>query len=210
MLLWALLVTTTSTTGGAWTLDITDLGEGSYSFTANATDAAGNPGPASQSVDVTVDTTAPTAPAITDPVDGATLNTAISEISGTSGEEGLTIEVIDATLGSLGTTTSTTGGAWTLDITDLGEGSYSFTANATDAAGNPGPASQSVDVTVDTTAPTAPAITDPVDGATLNTAISEISGTSGEEGLTIEVIDATLGSLGIQLQLPAVLGHLIS
>ena len=69
----------------------------------------------------------------------------------------MTIEVIDATLGSLGTTTSTTGGAWTLTLgTALGEGSYSLTANATDAAGNPGPASAAVDVTVDTTAPDAP------------------------------------------------------
>ena len=126
------------------------------------------------------------APAITDPTDSPPpRNTAITEISGTSGEEGLTIEVIDATLGSLGTTTSTTGGAWTLTLgTSLGEGTYSLTANATDAAGNPGPASDpAVDVTVDTTVPAAPAITDPVDGATLNTAITEISGTSEEEGL---------------------------
>ena len=94
-------------------------------------------------VDVTVDTTAPDAPAITYPTASPPpRNTAITEISGTSGEEGLTIEVIDATLGSLGTTTSTTGGAWTLTLgTELGEGTYSLTANATDAAGNPGPAS---------------------------------------------------------------------
>ena len=60
---------------------------------------------------------------ITDPVDGATLNTAITEISGTSESEGLEIEVFDATLGSLGTTTSTTGGAWTLTLgTALGDG----------------------------------------------------------------------------------------
>ena len=138
------LGTTTSTTDGAWTLTLgTELGEGTYSLTANATDAAGNPGPASDAVDVTVDTTAPDAPVITYPTASPPpRNTAITEISGTSGEEGLTIEVIDATLGSLGTTTSTTGGAWTLTLgTELGEGTYSLTANATDAAGNPGPAS---------------------------------------------------------------------
>src|SRR5678815_2172519 len=84
-----------------------------------------------------------------------------SSISGTSGEEGLTIEVFDATLGSLGTTTSTTGGAWTLSGLNLGEGTYSFTAVATDAANNPSDPSDAVNVVVDLTAPAKPVITDP-------------------------------------------------
>ena len=196
------LGTTTSTAGGAWTLTLgagSELTDGTYSLTANATDLAGNPGPASDAVDVTVDTIPPVAPVITVPTDGDILNTAISEISGTSESEGLTIEVIDSTLGSLGTTTSTAGGAWTLTLgagSELTDGTYSLTANATDLAGNPGPASDAVDVTVDTIPPVAPVITVPTDGDILNTAISEISGTSESEGLTIEVIDSTLGSLG--------------
>jgi hypothetical protein len=128
----------------------TDLTDGTHSLTANATDTAGNPGPASDAVVVTVDTII-AAPEITNPVNGATLNTAITEISGTSEAEGLTIEVSDATLGSLGSTTSTTGGAWTLSLgSSLGDGTYSFTATASDGV-NTSPTSTAVDVTVQTT-----------------------------------------------------------
>ena len=102
-----------------------------------AKDSAGNFGPFSGAFTFTLDTVIPTAPSITSPIAG-TQNTDITEISGTSGGEGLTIEVFDATLGTLGTTTSTADGAWTLILDpDLGEGSYSLTATATDAATNP-------------------------------------------------------------------------
>ena len=92
-------------------------------------------------------------PVITSPTAG-TQNTAISTISGTSGEAGLTIEVFNGAT-SLGTTTSTAGGAWTKTLgTALGEGSYSFTAKVTDAATNTSPASTAVNVVVDTHTPT--------------------------------------------------------
>jgi hypothetical protein len=135
---------------GAWTLTLgTALGEGSYSFTAIATDAATNPSdPSSPAVEVTVDKTAPDAPIITDPTAG-TQNTAISSISGTSGEEGLTITVYDGAT-SLGTTTSGVGGVWSLTSLNLGDGSHSLTATATDAGGNPSDPSAAVNVIVQT------------------------------------------------------------
>jgi hypothetical protein len=131
----------------------TALSDGTYSLTANATDTAGNPGPASSpAIEVTVDTIPPDAPSITDPVAG-TQNTVISTISGTSEASGLTIEVFDG-LTSLGTTTSGAGGGWTLTLgTALGDGSYSFTATASDGV-NTSPPSTAVVVTVETTSTT--------------------------------------------------------
>ena len=128
---------------------------------------------------VTVDTIPPDAPVITDPTAISTTEHCYIQISGTRRRR-LTVEVFDGYSTSLGTTTADSSGAWTLTLgSTLGEGTYSLTANATDAAGNPGPASAAVDVTVDTTAPDAPAITDPTASPPpRNTAITEISGTS--------------------------------
>jgi large repetitive protein len=173
---------------GDWILTLSPaLGEGTYSFSANATDTAGNPGPESDpAVVVTVDTTAPAAPVITDPVAG-TQNTEITTITGTA-EADATVPVFDGTT-SLGTTTADSSGDWTLTLSPaLGEGTYSFTANATDTAGNPGPASDpAVVVTVDTTI-AAPVITDPVAGTqttstTIDTSMSlKISGNKATPG----------------------------
>ena len=73
---------------------------------------------------------------------------------------------------------------------------------------NTSPASSAVAVVVDQTIPTAPSITSPIAG-TQNTDITEISGTSEEEGLTIEVFDGAT-SLGPATELLMVLGQLIS
>ena len=128
------------------------LAEGTHSLTATATDAAGNTGPASAAVDVVVDTTAPGAPVITSPVAGSQ-KTPISQISGNA-EADSTVEVFNGQT-SLGTATtiSDPDGDWWSVSTQLGEGTYSFTAKATDKAGNTGDASAAVNVVVDTIAP---------------------------------------------------------
>ncbi len=170
----------------------TGLSDTLHTFSVAAVDAAGNRDQSPIIFKWTVDTIPPDAPVITDPVAG-TQNTAISSITGTA-EEDATVQVFDGTT-SLGTTTADASGDWTLTLgTALGDGTYSLIANATDTAGNPGPASSpAVAVTVDTTI-AAPVITDPVTG-TQNTAISEISGTSEASGLTVQVFDGAT-SLG--------------
>ena len=101
---------------------------------------------------------------------GITNATALT-LTGTA-EANSTIKVYDgATL--LGTATANGSGAWSYTTAALANGAHSLTATATDAAGNTGIASAALVVTVDTTAPTAPAIA----------AFSTDSGTVGD-GIT--------------------------
>ncbi len=147
---------------------------------------------------VTVDTTAPTAPAITAfssdsgvAGDGLTNDNTLV-LSGTA-EAGSTVQVYDgATL--LGTATANGSGAWSFATATLADGAHSFTAKATDAAGNVGATSAAKAVTVDTAAPTAPTITafSPDsgvvgDGITNNNTLL-LTGTA-EAGSTVQVYD---------------------
>jgi VCBS repeat/type 1 secretion C-terminal target domain (VC_A0849 subclass) len=155
---------------GTWTFTpTTDLLAGSHTFTATATDAAGNTGTASGNFVLNIDLSAPIAPVISGAVDdigtikGPLTNGQVTDdtrptLSGT-GEAGATITVYDnGTL--LGTTTVNGSGSWTFTSTkDLTTGSHSLTATATDPVGNTGPASTAWVVVVDTTAPNAPLIT---------------------------------------------------
>jgi hypothetical protein len=98
------------------------------------------------------DTTPPGAPEIESPSPG-TQKIAISQISG-SAEEGSTVTVFNGG-STIDTTTADRNFHWSLTIgTPLGEGTYNFTAKATDAAGNTGDPSSDVNVKVDTTGPT--------------------------------------------------------
>ncbi|RZA27250.1 MAG: hypothetical protein EOP10_00830 [Proteobacteria bacterium] len=102
---------------------------------------------------LTVDTSAPVAPVITTPA--ANTTAAISAISGTA-ETGSTV-VIKNGVTSLGSVVAT-GGNFSLTLgTPLSDGTYSFTAQATDVAGNVGTASSALAITVDTINPTSPA-----------------------------------------------------
>ncbi|WP_421706133.1 Ig-like domain-containing protein [Alloalcanivorax xenomutans] len=150
-----------------------------------ARDPAGN---TSDPVTVTVDATAPEAPAITEAQDdvepgtdpilsGGSTNDTTPTLAGTA-EAGSTVEVFQDGV-SLGTVEADADGNWSFTpSTELGEGSYSFTATATDAAGNTSDPSTAFEVTVDTTAPEAPVV-NPSDG-------TELSGTA-EPGSTVGV-----------------------
>ncbi|MCE9650505.1 MAG: hypothetical protein K8R18_12860 [Parvibaculum sp.] len=184
-------------TGGAWSFDTTALDEGAHNFTATATDAAGNVSDASATFTVTVDTAPPAAPAITGysadtgaAGDGITSDTILT-LSGTA-EAGATITIFDGAT-ELGTAIAT-GGAWSFDTAALDEGPHSFTATATDAAGNTGAASTALSVAIDTGLPDAPAITDystdtgaAGDGITSDTTLT-LSGTA-EAGATVTIYD---------------------
>ena len=147
------LGTTPAGNDGNWLLTLgTPLGDGTYSFTTKATDAASNTGPASSAVEVIVDATGPGAPVIKSPTAG-TRNIGITGISGTA-EAGSKVEVFNGGT-SLGTTPAGNDGNWLLTLIDsLWSGTYSITAKATDAASNTGPASSAVEVVVDATGPT--------------------------------------------------------
>ena len=150
-------------TGGAFSITTSVLDEGVHALTARATAAAGNQGPASAAFHVTIDTTAPGAPSITGFAgDSGTAGDHITNdrtltLSGTA-EAGNTVEVFRDGV-SIGTMVADLNGDWSLaDANSLVDGTYQFTAKATDGAGNQGPASAAFQVIIDTTAPLAPVI----------------------------------------------------
>ena len=197
-----LLGIVTADGSGAWSYITAALTNGTHSLTATATDAAGNASAASATFNVTVDTTAPSTPAIASfSSDSGTIGDGITNdntltLTGTA-EANSTVRVYDgATL--LGTVTANGSGAWTYTTAALANGSHSLTATATDAAGNIGAASAALNVTVDTAAPGAPAIatfssdTGTVgDGVTADNTLT-LTGTA-EANSTVKVYDgATL------------------
>lgn len=130
---------------GLFTIPVSGL-IGSPSFTAKATDAAGNTSGASGAYSVTVDGIAP-AVAITST--GGTTNQAIQSVSGT-GEAGTIVEVYDnGGRTAIGQATVDNTGHWSTSITFAVQGTHSLVARATDAAGNVG-SSSAVTYDVDT------------------------------------------------------------
>lgn len=179
----------TANGSGAWSFDYTatTLSAGDHIFRAVATDPAGNVSTASTDFLVTVDTASPGQVTITtistdtgaSSTDGITNDQTLT-ISGTA-DANTTVTVNRTGVGALGTATANGSGAWTFNYTGttLPEGSYIFTATSVDLAGNTGAASAAFPVTIDITAPAAPAIT----------AITTDTGTSATDQITS---DATL------------------
>src|SRR4029079_15292937 len=192
-----LLGSVTANGSGAWSYTTAALTNGGHSFTATASDVAGNTGVASAALNVTVDTAAPVAPVI---ATGSVVNSDEVALSGTA-EAGSTIRLYDgATL--LGSVTANGSGAWSYTTAALANGGHSFTATASDVAGNTGVASSALTVTIDTAAPVAPAITSystdsgvAGDGITNDNTLT-LSGTA-EAGSTIRLYDGAtlLGSV---------------
>ncbi|EMX9182038.1 BapA prefix-like domain-containing protein [Citrobacter sedlakii] len=154
---------------GTWSFTpTTALSNGPHTLSVSAADTAGNVGPSS-SFSLTVDTQTPAAPVITTILDdvsnntgavgsGQSTNDTLPELRGIS-EPGAFINIYDgATLLTPTPIQADANGAWSFTpTTALGEGSHSFTAQATDAAGNVSPASAISTIVVDTTPPAAPA-----------------------------------------------------
>src|ERR1019366_4321739 len=140
------LGTATVNANGAWSFTTGTLANGSQSFTAANTDAAGNTSLASQAIHPAIEV--PSAPAITSfspdsgvVGDGITNDNTLT-LSGTA-EANSTVKVYDgATL--LGTALASGTGAWSYTSAALSNGGHSFTATASDAAGNTGAASSAL------------------------------------------------------------------
>jgi|GEM_PF-5248159 len=141
---------------------ISDLPDGVYSFKAKSKKNNFYGESSACSASVTIDITAPVAPAISTvgskPVTAGstiTLNTTSPVITGTA-ESGSTVTVYKSGSEILGSVTANaTTGAWSY-ASALGAGSHNITAKAKDAAGNESSASAAVDLLIDTTAPGAP------------------------------------------------------
>jgi len=163
---------TATCSSSAWTLTLTTAlsTEGTYTFVASQTDAAGNVG-SSASSSVTIDKTLPSVTLTS--VNGSArtfpylTNVNVTSVGGacTTGDGAVSV-----TLGVNPTTPATatcSAGAWTLTFTTAlsADGAYSFGASQTDAAGNVG-SSGSKSVTIDKTSPTASSIDTASAGAT--------------------------------------------
>jgi hypothetical protein len=162
----ATLGTTQADSMGHWSYTPTsELSQGEHSITATAQDPAGNVSAPTAAFTFTVDTTAPTAPAIVSVTDdvgaiqGALTNGGVTDdpsptLTGTA-EPGSTVSTYDNGK-LLGTVTADASGNWNYTpTTPLNEGLHEFTATATDAAGNTGPGSTPFTVTTDYTPPQA-------------------------------------------------------
>src|SRR5918997_2758813 len=132
--------------------EYTGLDDGSYTFTATATDSAGNEGSATRGF--TVSTPGPGVPEITSPANDSYDTDGDLSISGTA-EPDSAIELFEGTT-SRGTATAGTTGAWGVQLTTVAEGSHTYTARATKNGKTSGE-SGAITITVDTTDPGAPA-----------------------------------------------------
>ena len=151
--------TTTADGAGAWSFTSAALADGDYTFSATATDTAGNQGPASADFDLTVDTAAPAAPVITlaednvgadtnDLADGDTTDDTTPTLVGTA-DAGSTV-IISRDGVEVGSTTADGSGNWSFESAILNDGSYSWTATAQDEVGNESGTSNQFDLVVST------------------------------------------------------------
>ncbi|EML2066101.1 BapA prefix-like domain-containing protein [Enterobacter asburiae] len=195
---------------GAWSFTpSTPLASGSHTWTATVTDAAGNVSPNSPDFTLIVDTTAPNAPVISQAIDdvgsitgpltsGQTTDDTVPRLTGTS-EPFATVKIYEGTT-LVGTGTADGSGSWSILLTTtLANGPHSFTAQATDAAGNTSVSSASFSLTVDTTPPALPVLTSILDdvgnaatpvanGGFTNDAQPTLTGTA-EAGSTVKIFD---------------------
>lgn len=190
--------TVTANPNGAWSLTTAELANGTYSFVATATDAAGTSN-SSAAFAVTVDRSAPLAPTAlnlrsgSDPssaaVSGGSTSLTSLYLHG-SAEAGSTVTVFNGGT-ILGTTSAdATTGAWVFALPGLEDGNtYSFRASATDAAGNSSSIAAPVLITVIASPSEAPQITsvsDNVsDGAVADTGSISNGGFSNDTTLSL-------------------------
>ena len=187
------LGTATADGSGNWSITSSTLASGAHTLTTKVTDAAGNTSAASAGLTVTIDTTAPSASNAPDLASGSDTgasntdnltNATTPTITGSGAESGATVKLYDTdgtTL--LGTTTADGSGNWSITSSTLSAGSHTLTTKVTDAAGNTGAASAGLTLTVDTTAPTAIALSanNVMDVATgTNTAVATLSSTDAQ------------------------------
>ncbi|MGH7027797.1 putative Ig domain-containing protein [Brevundimonas sp.] len=159
------------------------LADGVYALSVVTTDEAGNTGPVATS-SFTVDSTPPATPTVASPVSGSVTGDNTPTISGTA-EAGSTVTV---TLNNtaLAPVTAYGSGIWTTTSIPLADGLYTISVVAVNAAGIGAAAWEASVFTVDTTAPSAPVISTPTDGAVTDDGTPTISG-STEAGSTVSL-----------------------
>ena len=179
-------VGTAVATSGAYSVTASALTGGNHTFTATATDAAGNTSPVSTGTSVTIDITAPTPPPAPDLT--AASDSWSSLAAGTSDTDDITnvttptftgtaeadASVILYSGGDAVGTAVAASGSYTLTTSTLAEGPQTITATATDVAGNTSPLLAGLVVTIDSVAPVVA-----IDSVTYSNGRVTSSGTAG-------------------------------
>ncbi len=189
------------------------LSDGTHTITATETDIAGNVSPVSGGLNVTVDTSEPSAPGTPNLTAGSDSGRSNSDditndtnprFTGTC-SDGDRISLTSSAGGILSPSNmACSGGNYDIVVSSLlGEVVHSIYAQATDTAGNTGPASASLSVTIDTLAPSAPGTPDLAPGSDTGSSDSDnitddntpqFTGTcaSGDEINLISSVDGVL------------------
>ncbi len=159
---------------GTWSVTVPSVTDGSHSYTAEATDAAGNTSDTSAAVTVTVDATAPAAPML----EAARAADAMVVLTGTA-QPGSTV-AIARDGAEVGTVTADAAGAFQLTLADVA-GAHTYTATASDAC-HTGRAS--APVTLDAQTGTLGTDTGTGTGTTPDPATTVDLGTTPDQGTT--------------------------
>ncbi len=172
---------------GNFSLNLNQSLDGTYNYTFTQTDKAGNFS-ASTATSWIVDTTGPAAPTITNHTSPYLSNANSVTLSGAC-EINSSVQISGDYISS---TTCTTG-TYIFTVTKLIDSSYNFTLNQTDLSGN-----TSTDTIFtwqrDTTAPSAPAISNPATSPFTSTGNLSING-SCETGATVNLTGNSISSI---------------
>ena len=165
-------------------------GDQTTNLRATATDAVGNASGCSAAFAYTEDSTAPATPSIADTDPDSPANDNNPEATGSGAEAGTTVRIygdagcIGSVLGqgAAAAFNGTTG----ITVSVPGDQTTSLRASATDAAGNASACSSPLSYTEDSTAPSAPSLTDTDPDSPANDNNPEVKG-SAEAGSTVRL-----------------------
>ncbi|GEP98254.1 Ig-like domain-containing protein [Chitinophaga cymbidii] len=175
--------TATADATGKWSYTLPEaLSDGNHSITTTVTDAAGNTGPASDALDLVIDTQVPVAPTLSGNNNDHSNNNKPA-FTGTA-EANSTVDIyVDGVL--TGTVTADADGKWSYTLPGaLADGPHTITTTATDAAGNISASSGELTVIIDTESPAQPAIS--VSGGPINENQPALEGTA-EANSTVDI-----------------------
>lgn len=176
---------------GKWSYTLTGaLTDGSHVITAKAVDQAGNTGVLGTPITIMVDLTPPTAPVLVKPRDGDLLNSNKAQaITGTSEPNAsISIKIDGAEL--IDIVKADVYGMWTFTppIT-YNDGIHTIAARQRDLAGNYGEYCSPRQFTIDTAAPSMPAVTQPVSDTLTNNPRPQIMGMAEANANLLVTVD---------------------
>ncbi|MBK9516838.1 MAG: hypothetical protein IPO09_05665 [Anaeromyxobacter sp.] len=177
---------TVTATGGAWSVQAAVADDSTTTFSARASDAAGNAGACSAGATYQEDSTAPAAPTLAGPAGPANQN--VLPLTGVT-EPFATVRVHPAAAcagAPAGAVTADAAGAWAFDLTVLDDQATTTSVSALDRAGNAGPCSADHTYLEDSTPPAQPSVLEPLPASPANGTVPLLAG-AAEAGATVRL-----------------------